>query len=149
MADFNYTGGVRFAPDKVVDVTADKDGNPTKACNPITGVCLEGGGGDSDFGTAEVTLTNSGEPGSVAAYVLALINVNTELIFNDFSVPAGNPVVIKVPLYKGKCVCPLIVDNIDMEVMPTVTGGVTLDLDNNSVIITGDGGFSAKGSGMN
>lgn len=54
MADFNYTGGVRFAPDKVVDVTADKDGNPTKACNPITGVCLEGGGGD--FSTATLTI---------------------------------------------------------------------------------------------
>lgn len=58
MTDFNYTGGVRFAPDKVVDVTADKDGNPTKACNPITGVCLEG---ESDFSTAEVTINKSGE----------------------------------------------------------------------------------------
>lgn len=61
MADFNYTGGVRFAPDKVVDVTADKDGNPTKACNPITGVCLGGGGGDenwrTDYGTFSGAIT--------------------------------------------------------------------------------------------
>ena len=58
MADFNYTGGVRFAPDKVVDVTADKDGNPTKACNPITGVCL-GGGDISAQGHNELTITNN------------------------------------------------------------------------------------------
>lgn len=62
MPDFVRSGGVTMG-NAVIEVKADSDGNPTECCNPVTGVCLNGGGG-GDFSIAEVTFTRDAGGGS-------------------------------------------------------------------------------------
>ena len=56
MADFIFSGGVRFNETCVADVTMDDTGNPLTCKNPITGAEISGSGGI--FGSAEVQFVN-------------------------------------------------------------------------------------------
>lgn len=49
------SGGLTWGSIQQAIVTMDKEGHPLTCCNPVTGECL-GGGGSSDFSTAEVTV---------------------------------------------------------------------------------------------
>ena len=49
------SGGLNWGSTQQAIVTMDKEGHPLTCCNPVTGECL-GGGGSSDFSTAEVTI---------------------------------------------------------------------------------------------
>jgi len=89
MPDFVRSGGVTMG-NAIIEVKADSDGNPTECCNPVTGVCLGGGGGDSDFSTAEVTITNAGN---------GIIIANTELGGSNGGV--FEAATIDAILYKG------------------------------------------------
>ena len=100
-----------------------------------------GGGGDSDFSTAEVTFINSGDAGSYK-YTLMTID-NDEYALKKINV--DDSVTVIVALYKGEVVLPLeSFEDIDTSEMPTSTGGVEIDLINNLLTITGNGTFTAK-----
>lgn len=109
MTDLIYSGGVRFDDAAVADVTMDKDGHPLTCKNPITGEEL-GGGGSSDFSTAEVTIINNTQD---------RINGNQfPCYIEENEVEEGSPAAItttiegfvvgettiKVPLYKGHAI---------------------------------------------
>lgn len=91
-----------------------------------------GGGGDSDFSTAEVTIVNNGN----MATTLHIPNAD-ELTGTPFSpscvsdayIPIGETITIKAVLYKGRVMTPML-PNIE------ATGNVTID--NSMLIISGD-----------
>lgn len=61
------SGGLNWGSTQQAIVTMDKEGHPLTCCNPVTGECL-GGGGSSDFSTAEVTITSAGN-GLLIAFI--------------------------------------------------------------------------------
>lgn len=105
-----------------------------------------GGGGDSDFSTAEVTLINSAE--NSFPYRIVLAYYDDDGIHVDYiEVSYGDSPVLNVPLYKGKCAIAVIVMNTDFNIMPSTSGNVTISVgeDTSSLVITGDGSFTAAG----
>lgn len=95
------SGGLNWGSTQQAIVTMDKEGHPLTCCNPVTGECL-GGGGSSDFSTAEVTFTGS----TTSANMYGACVVNTEDLATTISgtgAGADTPAVTLV-LYKGKAV---------------------------------------------
>lgn len=102
-----------------------------------------GGGGDSDFSTAEVTFNNT----ATGSYWIGVPRIETDkLVFNKINVLT--PVTVAVPLYKGSCTFLLIADSINTSVKPTFTGGVSIDETFSFITVTGDGTFTAAGGGI-
>lgn len=96
-----------------------------------------GGGGSSDFSTAEVTVQiTSAQPG-VAIYIPTIISSPMEAIFNNPYNPinSSTPQTVTVPLYKGSLVIIGIWDSGDVTV--SISGSVQVM--ENSFLITGDG----------
>lgn len=107
--------GTYTAPAKLVTKEITENGTYDATDDSANGyssvtVNVEGGGGSSDFSTAEVTLVNSGEtnmavvipvfyeadpPFSPNAYVTSVVNFL-----------ANETLVLNVPLYKGHCSIP-------------------------------------------
>lgn len=88
-----------------------------------------GGGGSSDFSTAEVTITNR----TRTNYTLNLINVNVLGMNSYILVGATQEVTVNVVLYHGEGRCG--VDFTDA----TVTGNVEFDAEEGFVLISGSG----------
>lgn len=109
-----------------------------------------GGGGGGDLPTAKVTFINSNPTGPYTVTILSHINYYSHdtLGMASYIVGSGN-VEVDVPLYKGcyaigvgDCIN---LDEIDVQVMPTSTGGVELDFENGLIIVTGNGSFTWAG----
>lgn len=130
----------------VANAIRTKTGESSQLIYPngfVTAIGSISGGGDSDFSTAEVTFVNDN---TVGAYEITLFRLtNDGLALDKIIVQASEPVIVNIPLYKGKCTFSLIIDDVDMEVMPTTTGGVVIDFNTSALIITGNGTFTAKG----
>lgn len=151
MGKYFYDGPGRWEPVGIIkDKTITENGTYKAIDDQADGfgvvtVNVEGGGGSSDFSTAEVTFINSGEAGT---YYL----VFDLPIFDDTSgayapiiseaIPVVTQTTVNIILYKGKA---RIGDfaNADMSVMPTMTGGLAVE--GKYVVVTGDGTFTAVG----
>lgn len=132
MTDFVYSGGVRFDDEAVADVTMDKDGHPLTCKNPITGEEL-GGGGLSDFSTAEVTITNKTTNPVPEVNMAYIEDDNIKTIPNPL-IP-NTPAVFKAILYKNSA---------EITVTEYSFGDLSgaVEYSDNGVIITGDCSFS-------
>lgn len=101
-----------------------------------------GGGGSSDFSTATVTLINTD---TSTQYFFRADSIQNDGI-KETTVSVVEPVDVEIPLYKGNHTITIMsIASNDMDVLPTGTGGVTVDMPNMSIIITGDGTLTAKG----
>ena len=114
--------------------------------NIIDSVASTGGGGDSDFSIAKVTFISSANK-----YYCSMIIIDGDAnTFRQIEVTDVMPVTVEVVLYKAKTIMDLgIFSDIDGNVLPQTTGGVSIDFDNSAFIITGNGSFTAAGVGEN
>lgn len=104
-------------------------------------------GGSSDFSVAKVTfISNTGRYTAITPRVDS--EDNCIITGAGLEVSDSSPVIIDIPLYKGKfSITPsFFVTDIDQQSMPTVSGGVSMDLDTGYIIITGDGTFTVSGT---
>lgn len=131
MTDFVYSGGVRFDDAAVADVTMDKDGHPLTCKNPITGEEL-GGGGSSDFSTAEVTF--EGDTLDDNAVIVAITKVHDNEKTADTRAFINNGSIIEVILYGGSSVL-----RSDERVTFTSVSGNIEKLNDHVIRIFGDG----------
>ena len=69
--------------------------------NKVT-VNVEGGGGSSDFSTAQVTVNQSGDPTGYYWDNCPMLDVENNLLKGD-AYTETSKAVLTVPLYKGKC----------------------------------------------
>ena len=88
-------------------------------------VNVEGGGGSSDFSTAEVTLNAGGFGFLVCASIVDNILATSVAFFIES---------FEAVLYKGSQVC----DTSEIEGTITVSGGAVYDSDEQTITITGD-----------
>ena len=97
--------------------------------NKVT-VNVEGGGGSSDFSTAEVTLDNT--YGTDTLFFNAPIIVNDELGYLNDGVEAGETATVTIPLYKGKSIDIYPINGYE------IIGNVSYDSEKEVYFITGD-----------
>ena len=107
-----------------------------------------GGGGGGDVTWAKVTFINADTS------TLYFVNNVTSIVDTGyFEIIAGMPEIevqdeseVTVPLYKGKyAIHPNAFQSIDSSFFPQVTGGVTLDMESQFIVVTGDGTITLKG----
>ena len=107
-----------------------------------------GGGGSSDFSTAQVTFINAD---TAHSYSVAAFRIDSDCM-SDLDIAVSEPVTIEVPLYKGKAEMGFfMLMNADFSYTPTATGGVSIVTDANmsdKFVITGDGTITAKGHSL-
>lgn len=94
------SGGLNWGSTQQAIVTMDKEGHPLTCCNPVTGECL-GGGGSSDFSTAEVTVSGDNAADCLIPYL--------DVTGDDSPQPSigalnsiQNGTTFQIPLYKGR-----------------------------------------------
>lgn len=109
----------------------------------INGEDSGGGGGESDFSTAKVTLINNGSPDGYKISLPTLTDENGIDFSSDITV--SSEVVVQVPLYKGKLKVGFAIFNV-IEGPATVSGDIFIDDDFDYLLITGDGTFTATAS---
>lgn len=130
-----YSGILRFTDEIKAEIDLAADGTVEKAV-VIDGDGVEtpiGGGGASDFTTAEVTITNN--IGSDIEIALPCIGGHGDLMFGNFSIASGDiSTPYLIALYKGKTVGRIITENPPSAVC---TGGVTTT--GLRITITGNG----------
>lgn len=108
----------------------------------VNGEEYGGGGGSSDFSTAEVTFISVSD--TYGANVTTVDN--DSLKHETYEVSPQNPVTVTIPLYKGKNILPVIcIQGNDQSYMPTTEGSIVFDLDSFGYIVTGNGSITAKG----
>lgn len=111
-----------------------------------------GGGGSSDFSTAEVTFINSAEDTGYNVYISRdkgdlYIGVTDAFV----SVDSTENYTVKLPIPNGGATIislDCIADGFNTLIEPIVTGGVIVDEDGN-LIISGDGSVTFVGTPMN
>lgn len=99
------------------------------AYSPVI-VNVEGGGGSSDFSTAEVTITQ-GDANSDAGSI-SVIRVQGDDIY-EIALSGESPGVFTIVLYKGHYYI-----SADSYTVKSVSGNVTFDAENEEIDITGD-----------
>lgn len=98
-------------------------------------VNVEGGGGESDFSTAEVTINIQG---NVHYNVIAIVN---DAIKDTF---AEGSETYTVPLYKGSLILSLPPGNLSEP--PAFTGDVALSIPDGGIKVTGNGSITLIGA---
>lgn len=106
-----------------------------------------GGGGSSDFSTAEVTFINISDSIN-DTYIASVTCVEDNCIkAHEVEVSPQNTVTFTVPLYNGKNILPIsCISQSDVSYMPTTVGSIVFDLDSFGFIVTGNGTITAKGA---
>ena len=97
-----------------------------------------GGGGSSDFSTAQVTIISSCS-GSGTFYnseVYSVILYENAFWLQAAPVPRSGESTFEIALYKT-APTPLTINNNRLQTMPTVTGGITIE--DGEILVTGDG----------
>lgn len=143
--------GVYTAPAKLVSKTITENNTYNAIDDNANGyssvtVNVEGGGGASDFTTAEVTLVNNGDTNMaviIPAFYEASLPFNPNAYVKGYvSILANDTRVLNVPLYKGHCTILNGISGDCMQGVPVATsftvtsGSATSSLD--GVDITGN-----------
>lgn len=134
MPDFTFSGGVRFNPLCVADVTMDPaTGDPLTCKNPITGAEISGGG---DFEIATINISY----GEGVMNFIANIPVIDDTM-GVTAVAALRPATteIQVPMYGGKATL-----SVDDPSKLAVTGDLELNAGDYLIVVTGDGTISVS-----
>ena len=109
-------------------------------------VDVEGGGGSSDFSTAEVTLINSGSGTYFMAYNITLFDQEANTL-SITSRQVDNQYRFKTPIPTGGTSYFIVeFDDYDFDTPPVITGDIVLGSDGFEV--SGDGTITIKGTGM-
>ena len=113
----------------------------------VNGQEYGGGGGESDFSTAEVTFISVSD--MYKASGIFVDNVNECIKFEEYFVSPQTPVTVTVALYKGKNILPIncVTEN-DQSYMPTTEGSVEFSIESMGFIVTGNGSITAKGTSI-
>ena len=134
----NIEDGIYNAPVPTGKITITENGEDIDVSAYATAdVTVEGG--SSDFSTAEVTIVNGSAETVMSTNCYAYYDENEAgegspaMCINAINVPAGETVVVKVPLYKGTAHWLNPLGNLT----PVITGNITKNTSN--YIITGDG----------
>ena len=133
-----YTFGARLDDDSYALTTIDEDQGTATTKGEINGVPFEGGGGgSSDFSTAEVTVTAAN---GVEVDVGGASVDSEQLSLGQHIVGDGTPLILDFVLYKGEQYIS-IMDSATMEDYDMSKVAVTGDLakDEYGITITGDG----------
>ena len=107
-----------------------------------------GGGGGGGWKTISVKFVNTNPGGAPNEYIVEnLYHLENNVLSNSgVRVPAEGDVTLDVLAYgDGVSFSLQNFDNIDGSVEPTGTGGVSIDLQNVTITITGEGTFTAAG----
>lgn len=108
--------------------------------------CESGGGGDSDFGIANVTFINTSPTGSYNAQNVIYV-VDDEELDKGIYVGPNETITMPIVLYKG--ISRIAIIPINQEVAPTLTGSITYDNETRLFVCTGDGSITCEGTGSN
>lgn len=106
-----------------------------------------GGGGESDFSTAQVTFKNADITTNAYNTNVSVIKDNgIEMDYESVLLP----VTVAVPLYKGVNILPPnCITEADDSYMPTTEGSIEFDIESGGFVVTGDGSITAKGRTKN
>ena len=139
---------IRVDHEHTLEMRADMATKTAEVENVTTGEMYTGGGGDSDFSTAEVTLTNSNlvdvsaeipyiNPGDMGFSADPAIEILTSIATGEYD-------NLNVPLYKG---CTIARINVPRKRI-TVTGDIDAQEadDATGIIITGNGSIMIGGT---
>lgn len=111
--------------------TYEKDG---EVYNKVTVNVSGGGGGSSDFSTAEVTINIQG----TEYFLIAIVD---DVIKEETITESGT---YTVPLYKGVVLQPLPPDNLSEP--PAFTGDIEMSIEDFGIKVTGNGSITLVGS---
>ena len=118
------SGGGQF---EIKELTATENKVYEKAgevYNKVT-VNVEGGGGSSDFSTAQVTITNTSEKG----FRLEFPNFYEDVMYSYLDSADIDGSAITVALYKGECQVGFVSEYPDTDFNITVSGNVEMVMD--------------------
>lgn len=107
-----------------------------------------GGGGGGDVTWAKVTFINADTSTMYSVdNLIGIVNTGYfEVISGMGDIPVQDEHEVTVPLYKGKYAIPQSAfQSIDTSYFPQFTGGVTLDMESQFIVVTGDGTMTCKG----
>lgn len=127
------TTSIRIDPAHNLELHADLANKTAEVVNLVTGEQYAGGGGgDSDFSTAEVTITNTSE--TLTNMYIPNANELSGTPFEpacipNIAIPSGQTVVISAVLYKGRLMIPA---------SPDITPSGDAEISNGMIIISGD-----------
>ena len=132
---------IRVDHEHTLEMRADMATKTAEVENVTTGEMYSGGGGDSDFSTAEVTFkSNAAEYDILAIPYLE----NGTLVTKPTYVNTENDKTFIVPLYKGSVQFDArIFSNLDATFPPVCEGDI--ELTELGFIVTGDGSITLKG----
>lgn len=130
-----YSYGARLDNDSNAITVIDEENKTAVTTGYVNGEYVEfsGGGGSSDFSTAEVTLNISGEFSEFSRESCSFVDTNNNLISGSLWTDSSTTKFI-VPLYKGKCYW------VSSFLGATLTGGIESYED--GLLITGNGTIS-------
>lgn len=102
------------------------------------------GGGE----TAELTLYNNAENNRIYSVVIPHITDNG-VTTSKVDITVGEPTILILPINNGRIIIGIDNDYVfqDTSGAPTLTGAIELDLENMTIIISGDGTITATGTG--
>lgn len=128
--------GVYTSPAKLITKEITENGTYSAADDSANGyssvtVNVEGGGGSSDFSTAEVSITCV--TGDTTTKGKICLCVQNQIAVVNYGVPKNQTVTLTVPLYKGSCRWLT-----EQGEVTLVSGSATIDPENHYVTITGD-----------
>ena len=150
-------GGESSSPETIVGALHDVYGalggsSPVSdtiadAVDEVTTVASSGGGGSSDFSTAEVTfICNGGEGYNFVITGGYYIYNNGSLIptpVHPIQVDYFDNVTVEIPLYKGESLIPIACFDNTGENLPVCTGDIVFD--QSGFTISGDGTITIQG----
>lgn len=129
-----YTFGARLDDDSYALTTIDEDQGTATTKGEINGVPFEGGGGgSSDFSTAQMTVNDSVDHAMYGAFAVGIVGPDDPPPTTTGKVYTDEYDSFSVVMYKGMAVVEF---EIDEQTTISATGSATVD--SNYVIITGD-----------
>lgn len=139
-----YTFGARIDDDSYALTTIDADQGTASTKGEINGVPFEGGGGSSDFSTAEITFVNDTEGYLDEQFFMGAPGIDDSEEFKTISavlhVPSMNidaSIQVAIPLYKNSYWTVNEYITPSGKVISGTSGDITID-EEGSVHITGD-----------
>lgn len=116
------SGGLNWGSTQQAIVTMDKEGHPLSCCNPVTGECLGGGGGSSDFSTATLSITNNSNE-HVAIVVPYVLERDSSVYSNGLiSIPTNTEKNVEVIIPNNSICIGLLYKHVGGDLLQNISG---------------------------